>query len=56
MYNYTPVIREELILRILLRANTGIVESPYNPYGKYGMFCVLGNTLGLEGIIERVDF
>ena len=29
---------------------------PYIPKGKYGMFCVLGNTLVQGGIVEQVNF
>ena len=34
----------------------GRVDSPFTTLGEYGMFCKLGNTLGSEGNIERVDF
>ena len=27
-------------------SSTGRTDSPYTPWGKYGMFCVLENTLG----------
>ena len=45
------VIQEELILPVLLRANTGRVDSPYTPY----VLCTEKYTW-LEGNIERVDF
>ena len=49
-------IREELILIIVSRANTGRIVSPNTSSGKYGMFCVVQNTLGLEGNIEKFNF
>ena len=42
-----------LYLTVDPESSMGRVDSPYTPEGKYGMFCVLENTLGLEDNIYQ---
>ena len=44
-----------LYFTVYPESSTGIIDSPYTPWGKYGMFCVLDNTLGWEAILKELS-